>query len=158
MSERVPIRGPGGGRAVSRSASSPTAFSIPFLAGQKGDMSRHRAHGKAVRGSKLPYRISVGGRALLSVYSLSQQDKDISLRSFPHQVPEDETLYRTSLRRWPMRLATSTTGRGSPRKEDAGDPCHAILRAYPSPAHAPPRTTRDTRSTPTPPTVIPPGL
>jgi hypothetical protein len=39
MSERVPIRGPGGSRAVSRSASSPAAFSVPFLAGQKGDTS-----------------------------------------------------------------------------------------------------------------------
>lgn len=76
-------------------------------------MPRRRAHGKAVRGSKLPYRISVAGRACLSVYSLSQQDKDISLRSFPHQVPEDETSCRTSRRRWPMRWATSTTGRAS---------------------------------------------
>jgi len=107
------------------------AFSVPFLAGQKGDMPKGRARGMAARGSNLLTVISVAGRALLSVYSLSQQDKDISLRSFPHQVPEDETSCRTSRRRWPMRLATSTTGRGSPQKDDAGDPCRASLKGVP---------------------------
>ena len=36
-----------------------------------------------------------------------------SCTAIPDRVPEDETLRRTGRRRWPMRLATSTTGRKS---------------------------------------------
>jgi hypothetical protein len=53
---------------------------------KKRDMPKGRVRGKAVRGSKLPYRISVAGSALLYVYSLSQQDEDVSLRSFPQPI------------------------------------------------------------------------
>ena len=66
--------------------------------------------------------LSRGSTSSFCLLSFPAGHRLLSAR-LPHQVPEDETLCWTSCRLWPMRSATSTTGRGSPRKDDAGAPC-----------------------------------
>ena len=81
------------------------AFSVPFLAGQKGDISTGPID-----------RMTTQRRGEYSTGPFVKPHREgrmPSCTAIPDRVPEDGTLRKTGRRRWPMRLATSTTGRTS---------------------------------------------
>jgi hypothetical protein len=102
-------------RAVSCSAYSPAAFSVPFLAGQKGDIPTEPTDRMATRRRGLTRcvrRTKIEGR------------RTPPCTAIPDRVPEYETLRRTGRRRWPMRLDPSTTGRASRQPATGTDALH----------------------------------
>ena len=96
-----PIRGPVAGQDRQPQRVQPGGFFRPLF-------------GRSKRGP--PDRMTGERRVLNNVLSSNQPRRRVtrpSCAAIPDQVQEDDTLPRTGRWRWPMRLATSTTGRAS---------------------------------------------
>jgi hypothetical protein len=122
------------GRAVSRSAYRPAAFSVPFLAGQKGDIPTDPT-----------IKISACRQKFVTARSIEpDRRQDASLRSFLRPSGGKQAPAEVGRRAWPMRLAASTNLRlpffDHPPFQPRSQPCLDLTARFArsAPAGSPP--------------------